>query len=98
MNNESHPETNYFVIFAMLIVAFAGSLGLGVLAPSPLVITLIFLIAGLKAYLVLAYFVHLRAEPRFVKVIVIAVLIVVAVLWVGLVPDIVMVHGDGGSP
>jgi caa(3)-type oxidase subunit IV len=91
--NQSHPQTNYFLIFGMLLVAFAASLGLSILAPTALNITLIFLIASFKAWLVAMYFIHLKAEPRFVKVVVICILVLLAVLYAGLLPDIVLVHG-----
>lgn len=89
MSENSEHQTNYVMIFGLLMLAFIGSLGLGYLDSSPLIIVLIFLIAALKAYVVLAYFVHLKAEPRFVKVLVVGVLTIVVILYVGLVPDIV---------
>ena len=39
--------------------------------------------------MVLAYFVHLKVEPRFIKVLVVGVLAVIVILYIGLVPDIV---------
>lgn len=99
MSDEAHPPTNYYFIFGILMVAFVGSLGLGVLTPSPLTIALIFIVAALKAYLVLTRFIHLKEEPRFIKLVVIAVLAVVAILYIGLVPDIVLVvYGQGDTP
>jgi caa(3)-type oxidase subunit IV len=94
VNEHAHPHPNYVGIFVLLAVALALSIGLGLLAPSPLVITLIFGIAALKAYMVLAYYVHLSFEPKFVKVFVTCVFVLLAILWMGLVPDIVFVHGD----
>ena len=93
MSDEAHSETHYYFIFAVLMVAFVGSLGLGYLDPNPLTISVIFIVAALKAYLVLTRFIHLKEEPRFVKVVVISVLAVIVILYVGLVPDIVLVHG-----
>ena len=97
MSDTQHHETNYIGIFCLLAVAMAVSLGLGFLSPSPVVITTIFAIAAAKAYLVLGYYMHLTVQPKFVKVMVVSLFAVLAILWIGLVPDIVYVYG-GESP
>jgi len=93
MSESAHEHPNYLAIFCVLAVALVLSLGLGLVAPSPLVVTLIFAIAALKAYLVLAYYVHLSFEPKFVKVLIGSLFLLLAILWIGLVPDIVYVYG-----
>ena len=93
MSDDTHPQTNYVAIWGVLTVALVVSLALGMLAPSPLVITLIFAIAAMKAYLVLAYFVHFTVEPRFVKIMVGSLVVLLAILFVGLVPDILLAFG-----
>lgn len=87
----SHPR--YLVIYCVLAAALFASIGLGVIPPSPLLITVIFAVAVVKAYLVLNYYVHLAAEPKWLKAIVVCAFALLAILWIGLVPDIVYVHG-----
>ena len=77
----------------MLLCWLVLSLVLGHLSTSPAVIALIFAIAGLKAYLVLNNFIHLKDEPRFVKVLVIGLVLTLLVLYLGLLPDITFGSG-----
>jgi ABC-type xylose transport system permease subunit len=88
----SDPKQDYKT-FGVLIGAFVASLILGHISTSPGVIALIFAIAALKAYLVLNNFVQLKREPRFVKVLVVGLVLVLVALYLGLVPDIV--YGSG---
>ena len=98
MSEAQHRPVNSVAIWGVLVAALALSLVLGVLAPSPLTIAIIFVIAAVKAYLVLAYFVHLSVEPRFIKVIVASILLLLVVLYIGLVPDILVVYGRMDGP
>jgi caa(3)-type oxidase subunit IV len=90
----AHPsDRSYVVIWAILLAALGGSLALGMLGHVTAAIVAIFAVAVVKAALVLFRFMHLRDEPRWVRRIVWGALAVVVVLWVGLVPDIVLVYG-----
>jgi len=89
----SETQTNYFRIYLILLAALVVSLILGALSSSALTVTIIFVIAGIKAYLVLNHFVHLEAEPRYIKVAVVGFVAILVVLYVGLVPDIVWIYG-----
>jgi caa(3)-type oxidase subunit IV len=54
-----------------------------------LAVVLIFTVAVAKAYLVAAYYMHLRYEPLFIVIILLAGLATLYVLFFGLVPDVV---------
>lgn len=47
----------------------------------------------MKAFLVIAYYMHLKFEPRFIAITIIAGVLCMAILFFGLVPDIVHVYG-----
>ena len=96
MSDEAH-STNYTLIFGVLIGALVLSLVLGAVSSSPAVIGLIFAIAGVKAYLVLTEFMHVKAEPRWVKGIIITAVLVLFILYVGLAPDIIDGFGRAGG-
>ena len=82
-------EGQYYLIWGILVTALLVSLLLGYMSLPVVTIVLIFSIAVVKAWLVLAYFVHLRREPLFIVLIVGAGLACIYFLFFGLVPDIV---------
>lgn len=98
MSDQAHPPVNYVTIWVILAVALVASLALGILAPSPWVVGIIFAIAAVKAYLVAAYYMHLRVEPMYVKVMVGGLVLLLLILYAGLVPDIVWFYGAPESP
>jgi caa(3)-type oxidase subunit IV len=92
MSDDGHEhasESQYILIWGILVAALLVSLVLGYMHLPVVTIVLIFSIAVVKAYLVLAYFVHLRTEPFFIVLIVGAGLACIYFLFFGLVPDIV---------
>jgi caa(3)-type oxidase subunit IV len=94
----SSSDRRYVVLWAVLVGALLLSLALGALGATQLVVGMVFVLAAIKAYLVVAHFMHLSFEPRFVKLVLIGALAVIAVLYFGLVPDIIWVAGrkEGG--
>ncbi|MDP3936840.1 MAG: cytochrome C oxidase subunit IV family protein [Deltaproteobacteria bacterium] len=84
-----HGHPNYVAIWGILVGALLVSLLMGFIQLPVVTVVLIFSIAAVKAYLVLNYFMHLKAEPFFVVVIVVAGLACLYFLFFGLVPDIV---------
>lgn len=86
-----HP--NYVAIWGALMGALVVSLGLAYMEHAFLAALLIFLVAIVKAFLVVAFYMHLKFEPGHVIAIVIAGLVALAILFLGLVPDIVHVYG-----
>ena len=88
-----HRQPNYVAIWVVLVAALFGSVGLSLLQYRRLAATLIFALAVVKAFLVIAYYMHLKFEPRFVAVVVISGFLALTVLFLGLAPDIVHVYG-----
>lgn len=87
----SSEDRRYVVLWAVLIGALIASLALGALGATQLVVAVVFLVAAAKAYLVIAHFMHVSLEPRFVKLVLIGALAVIVIPYFGLVPDIVWV-------
>ena len=92
---ETKAEPNYVAIWGFLVAALFISLLMGGMKLPVVTAVFIFSIALIKAYMVAAYFMHLRAEPVFVMLIVAAGLVCLYFLFFGLVPDIVF---SGGPP
>lgn len=86
-----HP--NYVAIWGILVAALLVSILMGHLEVPVVAAVLIFSIAVAKAYLVLAYYMHLKFEPLYVAVIVGTGLLCLYFLFFGLVPDIVFASG-----
>lgn len=86
-----HP--NYVAIWAVLMTALIFSLFLAYLHHAQLALLLIWLVAIVKAFLVIAFYMHLKFEPAHVAAILIAGVLALAILFFGLVPDIVHVYG-----
>ena len=98
--SDVHPTQSsrtYYIVFAALMAALIISLILGGFTSNKTIVTTIFAIAAVKAYWVLTQFMHLKLEPRYLKVLVISVLTLLAILYFGLVPDIVWVYGRIGE-
>ena len=91
-HEDYHGHPNYFVIWAVLVVILGISLGLGYLGNHTLAVTLIFALAFVKAFLVLANFMHLRWGPKAVTAIIIFSMIVLGYVFLGVYPDIVPIE------
>jgi caa(3)-type oxidase subunit IV len=76
-------------IWGVLVAALLISLLMGAMKLPVVAVVGIFSIALVKAYLVAAYFMHLKFEPFFVLVIVGTGFLCLYFLFFGLVPDIV---------
>jgi len=92
------PTSRYVAIWAVLVAALLASLALGAAGHSRAFVVAVFAVAAAKAGLVVAYFMHLKDGPTMFTVLLAGAVSVVAVLYFGLVPDIVWVHGRMGSP
>jgi len=99
MSETPIPTSRYVLVWAILVAALAISLGLGALGMSSALVVVVFAIAAVKAWLVLRYFMHLRGRPLMFPLLLLGAVAVIAVLYFGLVPDIVWVHGrmEGGT-
>ncbi|MBM4345827.1 MAG: c-type cytochrome [Deltaproteobacteria bacterium] len=88
-----HGAGHYVRIWAVLLGALVVSLVLGAITNSPWAIAIIFAVATAKAALVLAHFMHVKLEPRWIRLIGAGAVAVVGVFFIGLVPDIVYKFG-----
>ncbi len=79
---------SYEQVFYLLVGALVISLGLAELSTGPWTVAAIFVIAGAKAWLVIGHFMHLKDEPRYVDVIVLAMVLLLAIIFVGFFLDI----------
>jgi caa(3)-type oxidase subunit IV len=90
MEKKNHP--NYFVVWiwlmGLLIASFAASLVL----PRSAAVYMIFLVAAIKAILVVMNYMHLKYEKLLLYALVIVPLLIVVVLMFALFPDFV-IHG-----
>ena len=86
---DSHPSTNYWMIWLYLFVLTVIELGVIhlPLAKVAIVALLIFL-ACYKALLVAMYFMHLKFEPRTLGIIALTPFILCLFLILMLIPDI----------
>jgi cytochrome c oxidase subunit 4 len=89
MTQEAKKHPNYVALWGILVAALLVSLLLGEMKIPVLAVVLIFTVAVAKAYLVAAYYMHLRYEPLFIVIILLAGLVTLYVLFFGLVPDVV---------
>jgi caa(3)-type oxidase subunit IV len=83
----------YVRIYWILVAALVVSLFLAFMEHHMLAAALIFAVALVKAGLVAGYYMHLKFEPRFVVLVVVAGVVCLFVLFGGLLLDIVHVYG-----
>jgi len=83
---------HYTKIFLVLMAALVISMVIIYVTHAAWAVAGIFIIAAIKAYLVLTHFIHLGSEPKYIKVIVGTTLAVLVILYVTLIPDIVWVE------
>ena len=90
-HHEEHRTTvqRYLVIWGILVAALLISMLIGEMQLPVVTVVFIFSIALVKAYLVLAYYMHLKNEPFFIVLIMAAGLACLYFLFFGLVPDLV---------
>ncbi|GIX47206.1 MAG: hypothetical protein KatS3mg131_1417 [Candidatus Tectimicrobiota bacterium] len=87
---EAHAHPNYVAIWVwLLILALFSVMITAVPMPHPLMVTVVFVVAAVKAILVALYYMHLRFEQLLIYSLALAPLICLAVLLLVLLPDIV---------
>jgi cytochrome c oxidase subunit IV len=89
-----HGHPNYFKVYIALLVFFGISLVVVSLLPLHLAVAVIFLIALVKAGLVVANFMHLKYEPFLVLLAVLCVIFILLALFWGVFPDITVQELD----
>jgi mono/diheme cytochrome c family protein/cytochrome c oxidase subunit IV len=90
MASGSSSVRRYVFIWFALLTALIVSLVLGAASTGPAVIALIFVIAALKAYLVVAYYMHLAIEPLYLKATMISATLAVICFFIGVYPDVAL--------
>lgn len=86
----SHARPNYVAVWAWLLVLLIVSLAAVYLPFSQTItVSIIFLVAAVKAFLVVVNFMHLKFEERLVRLIAIIPVIFFIIMTVALIPDIV---------
>ncbi len=93
MSETTEHHTNYILIYGILVAALWVSVAITELSASAAAVAAVFVIAAIKAYMVLIYFIQLRLEPRFIQVLVGGALLALVVLFAGFYADIA---GDFG--
>src|SRR2546430_788637 len=86
---EHHEHPNYLFVYGALLVLLIASILLGRVPNAYAMTALVFTVAGIKAILVLRYFMHVKFEPWLVAVILIAATLCLVVLFIGVAPDVV---------
>jgi len=90
MSNTAHPRPNYVAVWAWLVFLLLISLAAVYLPFSQAVtVMIIFVVAAVKAFLVVVNFMHLKFEQRLVHLIAIVPVIFFIIMTVTLIPDIV---------
>lgn len=88
---------HYVVVWAVLVVLFAGSVSFSVVSSFVVGVVFAFFIAIVKAVMVAAWFMHLNIERRWVWLMLATGLMVVFVLWLGVAPDVMEMEGQNWS-
>lgn len=81
---------NYFIVWVWLVGLVFLSIGASLFLPKGGAILLIFLVALIKAVLVLLNYMHLKFERPLLYALVIVPLLIVAILIFALFPDFVL--------
>jgi caa(3)-type oxidase subunit IV len=91
-NEDYHGHPNYNMIFAVLVVLMVATVIVDELGMSPAMMALaVFGIAVVKAYLVIANFMHLKYEPKLVDLFPYLSVALMIILFFGVYPDSVMI-------
>ncbi|MFO1464479.1 MAG: cytochrome C oxidase subunit IV family protein [bacterium] len=83
----------YINIYIVLLASVGVSALLSVIGHTRLAVIGIFSVAIVKAGLVLGYYMHLKDEKNWVKLMLGSAVVCLVILFVGLIPDIVHVFG-----
>jgi caa(3)-type oxidase subunit IV len=90
----THAHPDYIKIYLLLIGLFAVSMLGPVFGVPAVTIVLAFGIGICKAGLVVAYFMHLNVEKRYIWFVLVTMLVFMAVLYAGVAPDVMKQGGQ----
>lgn len=88
--NSYHGHPNYNMVFISLVVLMAISVASDMI-PGVMGILLIFGLSSVKAYLVMANFMHLKYEPKLVDLFPYLSITLMIILFFGVFPDSIIV-------
>jgi cytochrome c oxidase subunit 4 len=90
MSTPAHARPNYVAVWAWLLFLLIISLAAVYLPFSQqITVSIIFLVAAVKAFLVVVNFMHLKFEQRLVRLIAVVPVIFFIIMTIALIPDIV---------
>ncbi|MBT9584342.1 cytochrome C oxidase subunit IV family protein [bacterium] len=90
MSDSDSHNSSYVYTWLLLVVLLGLSL-VAAMLNKVVALSVIFAVAVFKAAIVCGNFMHLRMEPRWLTGVVLFAVIVLAIFWFGVAPDIVMV-------
>ncbi len=92
--SEKAPHHNYVKIYGILLALLVVSVVGPMLEIQIITLITAFGIAGVKAYIVCKYFMHLDTEPAFIRWILITAVVIMVVLFYGVAPDVMQDDGQ----
>jgi caa(3)-type oxidase subunit IV len=91
-NEDYHGHPNYTMVFAALVVLMVATVIVDEIGLSRGIMTVsVFAIAVVKAYLVMANFMHLKYEPGLVDLFPYLSIALIIILFFGVYPDSVVI-------
>ena len=87
-SHHDHAHPPYIAIWAVLLVLLFVSIALGHISNAYLMTSLVFGVAAIKAVIVLRYFMHLKFEPLYIVLMILAAVLCLVVLFIGVYPDV----------
>ena len=90
----SHSPAHYVKIWAILLVLFVISVSGPMLGIRVVTLLTAFGIAIVKAYIVAAEFMHLKVEKRLATLIMLSMLVLMAIFFFGVAPDVMKASGQ----
>ena len=93
-----HGHTNYTKVYLALLVLFGISLVVGFFTSPMMAVSLIFLTAIIKTFLVVGSFMHLKYEPVLIWIAVGLVAFVLLAFFWGVYPDISIIEFEQLNP
>ena len=89
MTTDDRNRPNYFLVWVWLVLLVILSISASLVLPKAAALFLIFLVAMIKALLVVMNYMHLKYEKPLLYALAIVPLLIVAVLLFALFPDFV---------
>lgn len=89
MSTSAHQRPNYVVVWLWLVGLLVISLAAVYLPFSQAAtVTMIFVVAVVKAFLVVTNFMHLKFEQKWIKTIALVPVVLFIIMTIALIPDI----------